>query len=306
MRPALSSLAALAALLAVLPAVLLPGLAAAEEKLTIAIYAPNAPFDSGDARHSFAARLAAQIQSVAGVKAEPKAYARAADFEAALKANQADFAIVDGIYLAERNAPFPVLAIATTGGDTATRWALFSSLPGGVFELEGKRLALAATGAKDLQFVDNALLDGELLRHFGPRQTAPDVVSAVTAVSLKRADCVFAPEYAGRGLRKVFDAGRLPNPAFVQVRAGLAADLVEKVKKAVLAHAASGTYDGWKAGSPDPYRALAARMAPRTRRMVMAEPPAVPIDLAAALQPSSIEPAQVDLRDQFWGPTGLP
>lgn len=292
--------------IAVALALLCSGRAAAEPKLVVAIYAPNAPFDSGDARYAFASRLAQQIQTASGVAAEPKAFAHAADFEAAIAKDQVDFAVVDGIYLAERNAPYAVLAVATTGGDTSVRWSLFSSLPGGVFELEGKRLALAATGPKDTQFIDNALLDGELSHHFGSRQTAPDIVSAVTAVSLKKADCVFAPDFAGRGLRKVFDAGRIPNPAFVQVRATVAADVLEKVKKAVLAHASSGTYDGWRASGADAYRALSGRLTARLRRPVMAEPPAVPVDAADALVPVAMDPAVLDLRDQFWSPTGTP
>ncbi len=281
------------------------GRAHADGKLVIAIYAPNAPFESGEQRYGFASRLAQQLTS-AGVAAEAKGFAHSSDFEAAAGKEQVDFAIVDGVYLGERNAPWPVLASATIGGDPSARWALFSGLPGGVFELSGKRLALAATGSKDNQFIDNALLDGELGHHFGARQPSPDVVSAVTAVTLKKADCVFAPEFAGRGLHKVFDAGRVPNPALVQVRSKIAPEVVEKVRKAVLASATTGTFDGWKSAGADPYRALGARMGSKLRRPVMAEPPVVAVDPAAALQPAPLEPAALDLKDQFWGPTGAP
>lgn len=282
------------------------GRAAADPKLVVAIYAPNAPFESGDARFSFANRLAQQIQSATGLGVEPKAFARAADFEAAITKEAVDYAVVDGIYLAERGVPFPVIATATVGGELSTRWSLFSAIPGGVFELEGKKLALAATGSKDTQFIDNALLDGELLRHFGARQTSPDVVSAVTAVSLKKADCVFAPSFAGRGLRSVFDAGRVPNPAFVQVRSTVAADVSEKVKKAVLGDTSSGTYNGWRAGGAEALKAFGARMTAKLRRPVMAEPAAVPVAAAEALAPARLDPAVLDLRDQFWSPTGAP
>lgn len=284
----------------------LAGAAGAQEKLTVAMYAPNAPFESGDARYSFVSRLAQQITSVAGVQAEPKAFVRAADFEAAIKKGQVDFAVVDGVYLAERGVPFTVLAAAAAGGDTAARWSLFTSEAGGVLELRGKKLALAATGAKDVQFVDNALLDGELQKHFPSRVAAPDIASAVAAVNLKKAECVFAPESLGKSLRKVFEAGRVPNPAFVVVKTSLPAATIDKVKRAVLAHAASGAYDGWKAGSPEPYRALGGRMAQRARRPVMAEPQVVPLELGDALQPLPFEPATLDLKDQFWSPTGTP
>ena len=282
------------------------GSAAADPKLVVGIYAPNAPFESGDARYSFASRLGQQIQAATGVGTEPRAFARAADFEAAIAKQQIDFAIVDGVYLAERNVPYAVIASATSGGETATRWSLFSSLPGGIFELAGKRIALAATGPKDTQFIDNALLDGELLHHFGARETAPDINSAVTAVVLKKADCVFAPDLSGRGLRRVFDAGHVPNPAFVQVRSTVAAEVVEKVKKAVLAASGGASYDGWKAGGADALRSFGARMGAKLRRPVMAEPAVVPVAAADALVATPLEPTTLDLRDQFWNPTGAP
>jgi ABC-type amino acid transport substrate-binding protein len=280
--------------------------AAAEEKVTVAVFAPNGTFESGDARYSFASRLAQQIGAASGLGAEPKAFAHASDFEAALKRGQVDFAVVDAVYLAERGAPWPVLAIATAGGDTASRWSLFSTETGGVLDLKGKRLAYAATSARDAQFVDNALLEGELAKPFSARQPAPDASSAVAAVSLHRADCVFAPDALGHGLRRVFDAGKIPNPALVAVKPGLSAEVVEKVKRAALAHGGSGAYDGWKAGGAEPYRSLGARMAQRSRRPVMAEPQVVPLEEGDPLAALQLEPALLDLKDQFWAPTGSP
>src|SRR5258708_7346138 len=78
---------------------------AADKPITIAIYAPNAPFDSGTERFAFINRLAQQVTSAAGVPATGKAFARASDLEAAIKAKQVDFAVIDGVYLAERGVP---------------------------------------------------------------------------------------------------------------------------------------------------------------------------------------------------------
>ena len=99
---------------------------AADKPITIAIYAPNAPFESGADRFTFINRLAQQVTSAAGVPATGKAFARASDLETAIRNKQVDFAVIDGVYLAERGVPYPVLATATSGGDTAPRWALFS------------------------------------------------------------------------------------------------------------------------------------------------------------------------------------
>jgi hypothetical protein len=189
----------------------------------------------------------------------------------------------------------------------APRWSLLSSEAGGVMDLKGKKLALAATGGKDAQFVDNALLDGELAKHFASRIAAPDIASAVASVSLKKAEGVVAPDSLAKGLRKVFDAGRVPNPGFVVVKSTVPADVVEKVKRAVLVHAAAGgAYDGWRAASADTYRAFGGRMAQKTRRPVMTEPTVVPLEGGDVLVPVTLDPALLDLKDQFWSPTGTP
>jgi hypothetical protein len=126
----------------------------------------------------------------------------------------------------------------------------------------------------------------------------------VATVSLKKADAVFAPEAQGKGLRKIFDAGRVPNAAFCEVAAGLPPDLVSKVKNAVLSHGASGpALDGWKPGSNEAYRALASRMGARGRRPVMVEPEVVRIEDQDVLVPPTLDPAFPDLKSQFWMPT---
>ena len=69
----------------------------------------------------------------------------------------------------------------------------------------------------------NALFDGEVQvgKFFGAQAKAPDMASAVQAVSLHKADAVFAPESMGKGLKKLFDVrDRVPNPAFCEVASG--------------------------------------------------------------------------------------
>ena len=292
-------------------ALLLFGLGeAAAAPLTVAIFAPNSPFASADARYSFVSRMAQQLQGAIGGTVEPKAFAKASDFEAAVSKKQVDFAILDPVYLAARGVPFPVLAIAANVGETSSRWSLFASEAANVGELEGKRLAFAAASSRDAQFIDHALLDGELPRHFASRASAPDILSALSAVSLKKAEAVFAPDLAApKGLRRLFDGGRLPHPAFVQVRGDLAASVVDQVKRAVLASTAAAgpiLFDGWKPGTAEPYRSLGARMSPRPRRPVMAEPVAVSVEPGELLAPLAAEPAMVELKDHFWPPSGSP
>jgi hypothetical protein len=278
----------------------------AAQPLTIAIYAPNAPFSSGTERFAFITRLAEQVTSAAGVPAVGKAFARATDLEAAIKSKQVDFAVIDGVYLAERGVPYTVLATATTGGETAPRWALFSGSAARVEELQGKRLSMASSGPRDSEFASNALFDGEVQigRFFGGQSRAPDIVSAVQSVSLHKADAVFAPESQGKGLKKLFDVrDRIPNPAFCEVSGGHGSELVNKVKSAVLSHGAAGPgLDGWKASGSDAYRSLAARMSSRVRRPVMVEPEIVRIEEPDVLVPPALEPGLPDLRALYWHP----
>jgi hypothetical protein len=280
--------------------------ARAAQTLTIAIYAPNAPFSSGTESFAFITRLAQQVTSAAGVPAVGKAFARSSDLEAAIKSKQVDFAVIDGVYLAERGVPYTVLATATTGGETAPRWALFSSF-GRVEELQGKRLSMASSGPRDAEFASNALFDGEVQvgRFFGQQNKAPNIVSAVQAVSLHKADAVFAPENEGKGLKKLFDVrDRVPNAAFCEVNGNHGSELVSKVKAAVLSHGAQGPgLDGWKASGSDAHRALAARMGSRVRRPVMVEPEIVRIEEQDVLVPPALEPGLPDLRTLYWQPS---
>jgi hypothetical protein len=291
-------------------ALLLSSVASAQTKLTVAIYSPNAPFESGQARYSFIQRLADQIKSVTGTQADPKAFARAADFEAAVKNKAVDFAVVDGVYMAERGGTtYKVLAVATAKGDTTVPWGLFAkdSSIGSVMDCQGKKLAFASTGPKDQQLVDNAFLDGELPKHFSARQNTPDVASAVTAVSVKSADCVFAPDSLGKVLHKVLSVGSVPNPAFVQINTALPEATVKKVKDAVVGHtAAGGAYDGWKNGSADNFRSLGNKLGGKTRKPIMTEPEVVKLDDTDVVVPPALEASSPNIKDQFWNPSGLP
>jgi hypothetical protein len=280
---------------------------AADKPITIAIYAPNAPFQSGADRFTFINRLAQQVSSVVGVPATGKAFARASDLEAAIRSKQIEFAVIDGVYLAERGVPYAVLATATSEGDTAPRWGLYTKSASRVDELQGKKLSIAITGSRDSEFASNALFDGELQigKFFAGQSKAPDIASAVAAVSLGKADAVFAPEAMGKSLKKVFDVrDRVPNPAFCEVASGLAPDLVSKVKAAVLGHGAAGPgLDGWKPSSNEPYHALQGRMAARVRRPVMVEPEPVRLEDQDVLVPPPLEPGMPDLKALFWQPS---
>jgi hypothetical protein len=283
------------------------GTAQAQEKLIIAIYAPTAPFDSGDARFQYVSRLAQHIGSVAGQPAEGKAYNKLGDFEAAVKRGDIHFAIVDSLLAADANYP-RVIANATAGGKTSQQWALFASASSGASrasDLSGKRLAYVAAGRRDVQFIENALLDGviNVSKFFsGKPQSAPDVASAVQAVTLGKADAVCVPVTKAKGLRKVYDAGQVPLPAFVQAKNGLPEATISTVTRAVVSYSAGGALDGWRAGGNEAYRSLAGQMSPKQKKPVMADPDLVKISSGEALLFEAPNPAQVDISRYFLAP----
>jgi len=220
-----------------------------------------------------------------------------------VKKGSVDFAIVDSVYLAART--FKVIATATTGGSTSKRWALFvgAGVPN-FLGLQGKRLAYASSSPRDMAFIEHAMLDSEVNvnKFFGARQGTPDVASAVAAVALGKADCVVAPADRGKGLRKIFDAGAVPNPGFVQVKTGLADALVASVSKAILGFGAGGALDGWRGGGGDAFRGLAGQMGARTRKAAMSEPDVLRLESQDVLLLGKIDTTLPPLQHYFWTP----
>jgi ABC-type amino acid transport substrate-binding protein len=286
---------------------------AAKDPLVLAFFAPTAPLQSAAARFAYVEKLAQQLQA-AGVPVEGRAFARAADLDAALRRGQVDLAVLDAIYLAERGVNFPVLAVATVGADTSVRWGLYTSAQAAsMLDLQGQKLAWAQAGSREPAFLDNVLLDGELqvAQFFELRPPAPDVAAAVSEVVLRRADCVFAPEPAtqGKGLRRVYDAGRVPNPALVQVRKDLPRELVALVQRTVVATATLGGLDGWRPSGAEPFQKLRQRFTGRggLRRLVLAEPQSLHLLLRSEmLVREEAQPVLLPLRRLIAAPPDIP
>lgn len=260
--------------------------ALAQEQKTeyvIALYAPTAPLPSADARFGFVDKVARYLQSN-GVNVVPKVFARTADLEAAIKKGQVDLAILDAFYAADRGANYQVLAVATASGDLYQRWGLYTHIQGGnILDMSNKRLAwVSPSGTKEALYINNVLLYGELkvTQFFQMSSPTPDIGAAVSDVVLRRADCVFAPEQAvqGKSLRRVYDAGeagRIPNPALVQVASRLSPDAIANIKKSIVGFNTTGVLDGFRAGGGigEAYRQLRQRLRGRPdRNLVFAEP----------------------------------
>ena len=298
-------------LLLALPALLVASSVAAQpaqpaqpaQKITIGIYAPSVEFGAAQARVAYVQGLAKAIEQSTGIKTEAQSYANVG----ALKKDNVDFAIIDGQCYAT-NLSWKILASANIGGSTTRTWGLYSSTPGGMQALKGKKLAFIATGCNDVGFIDNAMLESEVdPAFFGSRVAKLDLTSAIAEVaSYKTAQAVFAPSSAAKGLTKVFDTGVIPNPAFVAVSGKQPPSVVEKVAATVTGYGGGGAIASWAKPAREPYTALASRLGKATKTGVFATPEPVRIDSKDVLieLPSTRDTALVDVRHHFVRPPG--
>jgi hypothetical protein len=272
----------------------------APEGLTVAMYAPAAAFSDSSARLAYIQGLAKAVQQKTGTPTSGKIYVRLGDLTAA----KPDFAVIDGQCLAT-HSPGQILATAVIGGETAQPWALYTRGGETLATLRGKKLAYVKTSCRDSDFLDNAMLDGELktAAFFSAVVDKPDVSGAVLTVrDYKAADAVFAPAVAARGLTKVYDAGSVPNPGFVALRP-FPAPVLEGVREAVLAYGGGGGIDGWRAAAS--YQGLAGRMGSRAKRPVFAAPDVVHLDDQDVLVVPASKYEQASVKQHFWAPEAL-
>lgn len=282
-RPTTVVLAAALALLAAAPA---SGQPAPPTKLTIGIFAPSVEFGTAQQRLTYVQSLAKAIETNTGIKTDAQSFASLG----ALKSGNVDFAIIDGQCYAT-NLSWKLLANAEVGGGTTRGWALYAGSGSDMSAVRGKKLAYVQMGCNDKAFIDNAMLESEDDSLFSARVGKPDIAAAVAEVaSLKSAQAVFAPAGSQKGLSKIFDAGAVPNPAFVQLNTSVASSIADKVASAVTGYGGGGAISGWASAAKGPYQSLAGRMGKVVKKPVMAPPDAVRVDAKDVL----LEPASLD------------
>lgn len=251
-----------------------PRAAAAEDTITVGIYAPSAPFDGPVQRLDYVSGLATHIAERVGAKrGVGRAYASATDFAAAVRRGDIQYAVIDAPYSAARGNPYKILATATRSGDAVTDWMLVTTgSAGSVRDLKGKVIALPKIGAKNTQFLTNVLLDGEIESGFFKDLVfAPDALSAVTSVKLGRADAAFVPAGVDlpSGVRRVFTVRGLPWPVLVALPGS---DAGSHAAVASAAASYSGpVFSGFSAGEHGS-KTLARRFSVQKKRGPMAVP----------------------------------
>ena len=245
-----------------------PG-AARAEPVTVGVFVPSAPFDGAAARLELANKLAAHLVGPDGVG---RVYGKSSDFAAALARGEVQLALVDASFLAASGAAHTDLAVAVRDGDVAVAWQLVARAPiAGVLDLKGKTVVAPVDSPAD--FVENAMLGGELPPGFLRAMASPDVLSAVTAVELGRAAAAVVPGGVAlpAGVTRVATLPAVSWPVLIAAR-GAPADVVARARERAASFAGSGALSGLRAAGAETYQPLARRLRRAVRQAPMLLP----------------------------------
>ncbi len=265
-RPLISIL--LCALVAVLGAT---ASSAAAAPLRVGVFTPATPFDGTGARLEFATKLAKHI---GGDDAVGRVYGKAGDFASALRKGEIDLAVVDATYLAASGGSYAVLAVAVRGGETRAVWDLVArGSVDSVLALKGKTVLTPPVGGREVAFVTEALLGGELAPDFFTVDVSPDVLSAVAALGLGKADAAVVPSglTLPAGTNRVVSLPSVSWPLLI-ASPKAAADVQALGAERALTFAGSGAISGFRSGTGDAYKALGRRFGRPQRRGPMVVP----------------------------------
>ncbi|HVK78154.1 MAG TPA: PhnD/SsuA/transferrin family substrate-binding protein [Kofleriaceae bacterium] len=283
-----------------------PGRAAAQAgDVTVGLFAPTAPFEGSGDRVSFVNAVADHLAGAAGgAKVTGKVFSSAGAFAAAVKKGEIQFAIVDAPYAAANGLPYKILAAAVRGGGSSAPWQLIvKSSIGGIRDLRGAKVAVPSTGSREQAFVTNALLGGEVdAGYFAAIIEAPDARSAVTMVSVGKADAAFVP--AGveppSSAKRLLNVGNVGWPMFVALPSADAARTAAFTAR-IKTFAGSGAFTGF-GGDPSSYRGLAGSFGKAVKKGPMALPAPARLSVRELLEGRSFSIPLSDVLDLVEAP----
>jgi hypothetical protein len=264
--------------IALVAALAVPGIAAASsaraETITVGLFAPSAPFEGTPARVEFATRLAERLGDALGVRGVGRVYGHARDFAAAVRRGDVQLAVVDPTYLADVDDGHTVVAVGVRAGRTDAPWQLVSRTGARrVLELRGRSVLVPGAAGREDAFARQAMFGGELPPGFFSRiDAAPDVLSAVTAVGLGKADAAIIP--TGIALPAgVTATAVLPSVSWpVLVAYGLSKRQRIRAASAAASFPGGTAIAGFRIEDGDGVRRLGRRLAARAKRGPMAIP----------------------------------
>jgi ABC-type amino acid transport substrate-binding protein len=246
--------------------------AARADTITVGVFAPSAPFSSTAGRVELATRLGEHVGRALEGTGVGRAYARAADFAAAVKKGEVTVALVDPAYLAGTGG-YTVIAGAAVGGDLTQSWQVIARAGTRTLaELRGKRVLVPANGGRESDFVLNVLLGGAE-RELFKIEAAPDTASAIAALGLGKADAAIVPAgvEAPAGMAQVAALPPVARPLLVAYGA------VPAARRAALARAAASfagdpVIGAFRDAGDDGVRAIARRFAAPVKRGALLVP----------------------------------
>ena len=260
--------------------VAVPRLAHAQsDTITIGLFAPTAPFDGTGDRVSFINDLADHLEGDAGgKKVTGKVYSSASAFASAVKNKDIQYAVIDAPYAAALGLPsnWKIHGAAIRDGSSSASWQLVAG--SGVkklSDLKGKKVVVPSTGAKENAFVTNVLLDGEVeASYFAKILEAADAKSAVTMVSVGKADAAFVPSGVDlpSGVSKVMSVGSVGWPMFVALP-GAEEARTKVFSSRVKSFSSSDAFTGFGSADAGKYRSLAGSFGRGSKKGPMAVPP---------------------------------
>lgn len=247
------------------------------QPVLVGLFAPSAPFPSSSARVALAARLGEHLGRAVGSSGIGRAFARAADFAAAVRRGELAMALVDATYLATLPAgSYEVIAGVVAGRgrpDLAQSWHVVARGITTLAALRASRVLVPATGGREAQLLRNALLGGAP-RTFAVVEAAPDTASALAALELGKADAAVVPAHAPPpvGAAVVAELPPLATPVLIAY-GRLTAERRAQLTAAASSFAGDATIAALAPCGDEGVRAIRQRLAAPIRRAPLAAPP---------------------------------
>jgi ABC-type phosphate/phosphonate transport system substrate-binding protein len=281
-----------------------PRVAAAQQSVTIGLFAPTAPFDGSGDRVSFVSGLADHL-SGDGRKVTGKVYTSAAAFSSAVKKGEIQFAVVDAPYAAALGLPYKILASAVRDGSSTTTWQLVAGAKiARLRDLKGKKVVVPSIGAKDSAFVTNAMLEGEVdAAYFDKILEAADLKSALTMVTVGKADAALVPGGVDlpAGTSRVMSLASVGWPMFVALP-GNDDTLVKAFAAKAKTFSSTGTFSGFAGPDAGRYRSLAGSFGKASKKGPMVVPPPARLTVRDLLDGRTFTIPQTDVLDLVEAP----
>lgn len=243
----------------------LAGSAAAAERV-LAIYLPSVFFGQIERKLDLGNELAAHLAKRPGEKFRPQVYAT-------LEAMEADFprigaALVESPYVAANLQRLLPVAVAFSASSASTRLAVLA-VPSvkNLFDVKRTGLVFAAPLPVPNAFLENCVFEGELSLGSENLMSARDVGSALSLLSLHKAEAVLLYEEALSsariaGARPIYRSDKLPRPTFVLANRAAEAAEVSRLKEALAVFSGRTHADiqAFRPTTEQPYQKLRERM----------------------------------------------